>query len=32
MLALSLPAVALLIYLRQRYPGAFPICEYIACG
>lgn len=31
MLALSLPAVALLMYLRATYPTAFPDCEYIAC-
>jgi hypothetical protein len=31
MLALSLPAVALLMYLRSTYPAAFPNCEYISC-
>lgn len=32
MLALSLPAVALLMYLRSTYPAAFPNCEYISCS
>lgn len=32
MLALSLPAVALLMALRSAYPDAFPPCDYIACG
>lgn len=31
MLAISLPAVALLLFLRGTYPGAFPDCAYIAC-
>ena len=31
MLLISLPAVALLMYLRSTYPLAFPDCEYIAC-
>lgn len=31
MLALSLPAVALLGALRQSHPQAFPNCDYIAC-
>ena len=32
MLLLSLPAVAVLIWLRATYPQAFPNCDYIACG
>lgn len=32
MLALSLPAVALLIWLRGAWPDAFPNCDYIACN
>jgi hypothetical protein len=31
MLALSLPAVALLMHLRATYPAAFPNCDYISC-
>lgn len=31
MLLFSLPAVALLMYLRARYPTAFPACDYIPC-
>ena len=32
MLLISLPAVALLMYLRSTYPATFPDCEYIACA
>jgi len=31
MLVISVPAVAVLIYLRGAYPDAFPNCDYIAC-
>lgn len=31
MLALSLPPIALLKDLRNRFPHAFPPCQYIAC-
>jgi hypothetical protein len=31
MLILSIPAVALLLYLRATYAAAFPPCDYIAC-
>ena len=32
MLLLSLPAIAVLIWLRATYPQAFPNCDYIPCG